>query len=68
MDIDPHDTRPPLVDRLFSKTPFDEIFGNLPEILLEETDFKLREAERYLLKWGGCRPFCFYLKKSDGNG
>ena len=53
MDIDPHDTRPPLVDRLFSKTPFDEIFGNLPEILLEETDFRLREAERYLMKWGG---------------
>jgi predicted AAA+ superfamily ATPase len=53
MDIDPHDTRPPLVDRLFSKMPFDEIFGTLPEILLEETDFKLREAEKYLLKWGG---------------
>lgn len=53
MDINSHDTRPPLVDRLFSNMPFDEIFGKLPEILLEETDFKFREAEKYLLQWGG---------------
>ena len=53
MDVDPSDTRPPLVDLLFSRMPFDEIFGKLPEILLEETDFKLREAEKYLLQWGG---------------
>ena len=26
MDINSHDTRPPLVDRLFSNMPFDEIF------------------------------------------
>ena len=53
MDIDPHDQQPPLVDQLFSQALFDEIFGNLPEILLEEADFKLREAEKYLLNWGG---------------
>ena len=53
MDIDPNDTRPPLVDRLFSKEPFDDLFGNLPEILFEETDIKLRQAEKYLLTWGG---------------
>ena len=53
MDIDPNDTRPPLVDRLFSKVPLDDLFGNLPEILFEETDIKLRQAEKYLLTWGG---------------
>lgn len=64
MDLDPYDTRPPLVDRLFSKTSFDEIFGNLPEVLLEENDFKLREAEKYLLKWGGM-PALLPLSEED---
>ena len=64
MDIDPHDQQPPLVDQLFSQTLFDEIFGNLPEILLEEADFKLREAEKYLLKWGGM-PALLPLSEED---
>ena len=49
MNIDAHDQQPPLVDRMFADTPFDELFGNLPEVLLEETDFHLREVETYLL-------------------
>jgi predicted AAA+ superfamily ATPase len=64
MDIDPHDQQPPLVDQLFSQAPFDEIFGNLPEILLEEADFKLREAEKYLLNWGGM-PALLPLSEED---
>jgi predicted AAA+ superfamily ATPase len=64
MDIDPHDQQPPLVDRMFAETPFDEIFGNLPEVLLEETDFHLREAEKYLLKWGGM-PALLPLSEED---
>jgi hypothetical protein len=64
MDIDPHDQKPPLVDRMFAETPFDEIFGNLPEVLLEETDFHLREAEKYLLKWGGM-PALLPLSEED---
>ena len=53
MDARPRDVQPPLVDQLFSEKTLDAIFGNLPEILLEETDLKHREAENYLLKWGG---------------
>ncbi len=63
-DIDPHDQQPPLVDQLFSQALFDEIFGNLPEILLEEADFKLREAEKYLLNWGGM-PALLPLSEAD---
>jgi hypothetical protein len=64
MDIDAHDQQPPLVDRMFADSPFDEIFGNLPEVLLEETDFHLREAEKYLLKWGGM-PALLPLSEED---
>jgi hypothetical protein len=64
MDIDPHDQKPPLVDRMFDETCFDEIFGKLPEVLLEETDFHLREAEKYLLKWGGM-PALLPLSEED---
>jgi predicted AAA+ superfamily ATPase len=53
MDNHSRGIHPSLVDRLFSKSNFDELFGKLPEILLEETDIKNREAETYMLKWGG---------------
>jgi predicted AAA+ superfamily ATPase len=53
IDIDHQEVRPPLVDGLFSNKNFDELLGNLPEVLLEETDLRHREAENYLLKWGG---------------
>ena len=53
MGIDSYDARPPLVDNLFSKNTFVDIFGNLPEILFEEIDLKHREAENYLLRFGG---------------
>jgi predicted AAA+ superfamily ATPase len=53
MGIDSYDARPPLVDSLFSKNTFVDIFGNLPEILFEEIDLKHREAENYLSRWGG---------------
>jgi predicted AAA+ superfamily ATPase len=53
LDINSCDIQPPLIDRLFSPDSFDGIFGDLPEVLLEDTDFKCREAENHLLKWGG---------------
>ena len=53
MDDDSQGSHSPLVDRLLSEKPFDKLFENHPEILLEETDIKYREAENYILTWGG---------------
>jgi predicted AAA+ superfamily ATPase len=53
MDSGPRDFQPPLVDQLFSEKTLDAIFGNLPEFMLEEIDLQYREAENYLLRWGG---------------
>ncbi|MGC8811506.1 MAG: ATP-binding protein [bacterium] len=44
---------PPLFDGLLSSNPLDRIFNELPEILLDKIDHKYREAENYLLQWGG---------------
>lgn len=33
--------------------PFDEIFKNEPDILLDKDYISKRQAEEYLLKWGG---------------
>lgn len=52
-DVDSQDIQPPLLDRLFASGSLDRIFNELPEILLEKTDNKYREAENYLLQWGG---------------
>jgi len=47
-------TEVPLVDSLFTREgELDDILGKLPEIILEEADFKLRACEDYLLQWGG---------------
>lgn len=43
----------PLVDRLFSKENINNILGDIPGILLEKDDKFYREAEDYLLNWGG---------------
>ncbi|HQK80053.1 MAG TPA: ATP-binding protein [Syntrophales bacterium] len=44
---------PPLVDALFSAAGCDEIFGNLPEVLLADDDAPRRRAQDDLLQWGG---------------
>lgn len=43
----------PLVDRLFSKDDFHKIFALIPAILIDKEDLLCREAESYLLRWGG---------------
>jgi predicted AAA+ superfamily ATPase len=63
-DPDLHDARPPLVEYLFSNKTIAEILGGLPEILLEEMDVKYRDAERYLLKWGGM-PALLHLSEAE---
>jgi hypothetical protein len=63
-DPDLLEDRPPLVEDLFSNKNVEEILGNLPEVLLEETDVKYRDAERYLLRWGGM-PALLDLSEDD---
>jgi predicted AAA+ superfamily ATPase len=64
LNKDSGDIKPPLVDHLFSKSSFDEIFLNLPEILFEEVDYRYREAENYLLQWGGM-PALLHLAEEE---
>ena len=50
------DTAPetlPLVDDIFSSMDFDDIFGNQPSVLLAEEDAWRRNAQNYILQWGG---------------
>lgn len=64
MDSRPRDFQPPLLDQLFSEKSLGAIFENLPEVLLEEIDLRYREAENYLLKWGGM-PALLPLSEDD---
>jgi hypothetical protein len=53
-DAGSESTEIPLVDSLFTrKDELDDIFEKLPEIILEEADFKLRVCEEHLMRWGG---------------
>ncbi len=45
--------QPPLIDWLFSGKDLKQIFSALPEFLLDPNDSRYREAEEYLLQWGG---------------
>ncbi|MEK6775311.1 MAG: ATP-binding protein [bacterium] len=47
------EVKPPLLDSLFSKKTFDEVFENVPPVLLDMEDSKARTAENYMFKWGG---------------
>lgn len=44
---------PPLLDRLFSDAPLDDIFEDLPPALLDLHDGRAHAAEEYVLAWGG---------------
>jgi hypothetical protein len=55
---------PPLVDRLFSKDPIDAILGSEPSILLEDAENRRREAQDYLLQWGGM-PALLHLPENE---
>ena len=43
----------PLLDRLISSQDFNMVLNDEPEVLFDQTDSKYREAENYLLRWGG---------------
>jgi len=47
------DVSMPLVDRLFSGEELGSIFSSVPEVLVDKPDVLSREAEDYLLSWGG---------------
>jgi predicted AAA+ superfamily ATPase len=55
---------PPLVDRLFSDDPIDRIFGSEASVLLEDQETRQREAQDYLLQWGGM-PALLHLPESE---
>lgn len=55
---------PPLVDRLFSDDPVDRIFGSEASVLLEDQETRQREAQDYLLQWGGM-PALLHLPESE---
>lgn len=44
---------PPLLDHLFSEKPVGQLLSSIPKRLLESDDYRLREAEKYMLSWGG---------------
>ena len=58
------DMVPPLVDRLFSDDPIDRIFGSEASILLEDQETRQREAQDYLLQWGGM-PALLHLSENE---
>lgn len=43
----------PLVDSLFSHKSLKSIFGNIPSVLIDKNATLSRDAENYLLQWGG---------------
>ena len=47
------EVKPPLIDRIFKGEVFDNVFKNIPPILLNREASKARAAEDYILKWGG---------------
>jgi len=43
----------PLLDRLLSSQDFNRVLNDEPEVLFDQADSKYRDAENYLLRWGG---------------
>lgn len=52
-DSDKQDIKIPLIDRFFSKEDFKSILNSVPSILFDKEDGLCREAENYILQWGG---------------
>lgn len=44
---------PPLIDRALSGSSFDEVFSGIPSVLFGKSDAVQRDAENFLLSWGG---------------
>lgn len=47
------DVMPPLIDFVFAGKPLDDIFKDIPSVLLDKDDAKAREAESHMFTWGG---------------
>jgi hypothetical protein len=43
----------PLIYRILADEPLEGIFADIAPILLDEYDLRIREAEDYILQWGG---------------
>lgn len=52
-DIGEPNIRNPLSNELFSRNDFSSIFKDIPKILIDKDDARSRDAEDYLLRWGG---------------
>lgn len=46
-------TNIPLIDSLFSRDDLNKIFAEVPALLMDKEDSLCRDAEDYLLRWGG---------------
>lgn len=55
---------PPLVDKLFSESSLEAVFGAVPSILLEDRENSQRAAQAYLLQWGGM-PALLHLPEEE---
>ena len=42
-----------IIYRILSDEPLESIFADIPAVLLENHDLRLREAENHILQWGG---------------
>ncbi|RMG66508.1 MAG: hypothetical protein D6710_12445, partial [Nitrospirae bacterium] len=62
--IDDRAVNPPLIDRLCDGLPVDEVLGSVPSVLLGKEAALRKEAEQYLLKWGGM-PALLQLSDSE---
>jgi predicted AAA+ superfamily ATPase len=43
----------PIIHQILSDEPLENIFADIPPVLLEKHDLRLREAESHILQWGG---------------
>jgi len=43
----------PIISRILSDEPLENILADIPQVVLEKHDLRLREAESHILQWGG---------------
>jgi hypothetical protein len=55
---------PPLIDDLISGAPLNQLLTEIPSVLFDETRIQKRNAENYMLKWGGM-PALLHLPESE---
>jgi hypothetical protein len=57
-------TWPSLICRILADEPLESVFSDIPPVLLEKRDVRLRMAEDHILQWGGM-PALLPLKDSE---